>query len=135
MRILICGLPGAGKTTLACALLKLIDCVWYNADAVRKNYNDWDFSKEGRLRQATRMKKLADDSNGYVICDFVAPTKEIRDIFGADYTIWVDTIKESRFDDTTNVFESPEHYDIRVTEQDADRWADIIAKDLNENKI
>ena len=129
------GLPGSGKTTLASALLKLIDCVWYNADAVRKNYNDWDFSKEGRLRQATRMKTLADDSKGHVICDFVAPTKEIRDIFNADYTIWVDTIKESRFDDTTKVFETPEHYDIRVTEQDATRWADIIVRDINENKI
>ena len=131
------GLPGSGKTTLASALLKLIDCVWYNADAVRKNYNDWDFSKEGRLRQATRMKTLADDSKGHVICDFVAPTKEIRDIFNADYTIWVDTIKEGRFNDTNKVFEPPTQYDMRVIEQDAERWATIIAhaisiKELNE---
>jgi adenylylsulfate kinase len=137
MKILICGLPGSGKTTLASALLKLIDCVWYNADAVRKNYNDWDFSKEGRLRQATRMKTLADDSKGHVICDFVAPTKEIRDIFNADYTIWVDTIKEGRFNDTNKVFEPPTQYDMRVIEQDAERWATIIAhaisiKELNE---
>ena len=135
MKILICGLPGSGKTTLAYALSKLIDCIWYNADVVRKNYNDWDFSEEGRRRQAARMKKLADDSSGHVVCDFVAPTKEIRELFDADYVIWVDTIKESRFDDTTKVFEPPEHYDIRVTEQEADRWADIIAKELNENKI
>ena len=132
MKILICGLPGSGKTTLAHALSTLIDCIWYNADAVRNKYNDWDFSKEGRLRQATRMKKLADDSNGHVICDFVAPTTEIRDIFNADYVIWIDTITLSRFEDTNKVFEPLEHYDIRVTEQDAKRWAAIIAKEINE---
>lgn len=137
MKILICGLPGSGKTTLACALSKLIDCIWYNADAVRSKYDDWDFSEEGRLRQATRMKQLADDSNGHVICDFVAPTKEIRDIFDADYVIWVDTIKKGRFKDTNKVFEPPTQYDMRVIEQDAERWATIIAhaisiKDLNE---
>jgi adenylylsulfate kinase len=132
VRILICGLPGSGKTTLAHALSTLIDCIWYNADAVRNKYNDWDFSKEGRLRQATRMKKLADDSNGHVICDFVAPTNEIRDIFNADYVVWIDTIKLGRFEDTNKVFEPPEHYDIRVTEQDAARWAAIIAKEINE---
>ena len=132
MRILICGLPGSGKTTLAHALSTLIDCIWYNADAVRSKYNDWDFSEEGRLRQATRMKKLADDSNGHIVCDFVAPTKEIRDIFDADYVVWIDTIKLGRFEDTNKVFEPPEDYDIRVTEQNAARWAAIIAKEINE---
>ena len=131
------GLPGSGKTTLAHALSKLIDCIWYNADVVRNRYDDWDFSKEGRLRQAARMKKLADDSIGHVICDFVAPTKEIRELFDADYVIWVDIITQGRFDDTNKIFEPPKHYDIRVIEQDAERWAAIIAraisiKELNE---
>ena len=45
MKILICGLPGAGKTWLAERLIKVIDnCAWYNADVVRKSANDWDFT-------------------------------------------------------------------------------------------
>ena len=38
MKILICGLPGAGKTWLAERLIKVIDnCAWYNADVVRRS--------------------------------------------------------------------------------------------------
>ena len=100
MKILICGLPGSGKTWLAERLVQNIDnCAWYNADIVRSASNDWDFSKEGRSRQAMRMKTFADfeKSNGrFVICDFVAPTKTARDSFEADYLIWLDTIKEGR---------------------------------------
>ena len=129
------GLPGSGKTTLAKLLDSLLpNCIWYNADATRKKYNDWDFSEEGRLRQAHRMRDLADASLNnyvkYVICDFVAPTKEIRDIFNADYTIWIDTIHEGRFEDTNKVFIPPSHYDIRVTEQDCEKWANIIIQDI-----
>jgi len=136
MNILIMGLPGAGKTTLAEALQKRLNATWHNADEIRKQFNDMDFSIEGRLRQASRMSQLAamDAFDGWQhsICDFVAPTQEIRDIFDADYVIWVDTINEGRFEDTNRLFEPPESYDIRVTEQDAERWADMIAKDINE---
>ena len=97
MKILIMGLPGSGKTTLAKALYKKLDCVWFNADEVRKQFNDWDFSDEGRLRQAYRMRDLADEEikkGNTVICDFVAPTHQIREIFNADLIIWVDTRSE-----------------------------------------
>lgn len=112
MRILVCGLPGSGKTTFARELLLQLgaNACWFNADNVRKLYDDWDFSYQGRIRQAERMKKLADDSSfEYVICDFVAPTKEIRDIFSADYTIWMNTEQKSIYIDTDRIFEKPKY--------------------------
>ena len=100
MKILICGLPGSGKTWLAERLTKNIkNCAWYNADFVRRSANDWDFSLEGRIRQANRMRTFADFeiSNGrWVICDFVAPTENARQAFAPNYVIWLDTIKEGR---------------------------------------
>ena len=100
MKILVCGLPGSGKTWLSERLVKHIDnCAWYNADFVRKYANDWDFEPVGRMRQANRMKTFADfeKSNGrWVVCDFVAPTNKARIAFDADFLIWIDTIKEGR---------------------------------------
>jgi adenylylsulfate kinase len=129
-RILIMGLPGSGKTTLAQALQTRVNCAWFNADEIRARYNDWDFSAEGRVRQSKRMRILADDSNNeYVIADFVAPLKQMRDIFAADYVIWMDTITEGRFEDTNRVFEPPEVYDLRIT--DFDYSVDDILKDLS----
>ena len=136
-RILIMGLPGAGKTTLAAALTALLmfdkKVTWLNADTVREQFNDWDFSPEGRLRQAHRMRSLADKEisiGRLVICDFVAPTPEIRNIFDADITIWIDTILQSRYEDTNKVFVPPEHIDFHITEQDAEKWAEHIAAHL-----
>jgi adenylylsulfate kinase len=133
-RILIMGLPGSGKTTLAHELTSLLspNCLWINADEIRELYNDWDFSLEGRIRQSIRMRELADASEKeYVICDFVAPLVEMRNNFNADYTIWVDTITEGRYKDTNKLFVSPEKYDIRVTEQDSEKWGLIINNLLN----
>jgi adenylylsulfate kinase len=108
------------------------NCLWINADEIRELYNDWDFSLEGRIRQSIRMRELADASEKeYVICDFVAPLVEMRNNFNADYTIWVDTITEGRYKDTNKLFVSPEKYDIRVTEQDSEKWGLIINNLLN----
>ena len=125
------GLPGAGKTYLANILHKIIDAVWINADKVRSEANDWDFSPEGRKRQANRMKNLADSAlsnNKHVIADFVCPTPQTRKDFDADFIIWMDTIKEGRFDDTNKMFIAPKRYDYRVTEKNAELIAIQIAK-------
>ena len=145
MKILVCGLPGSGKTWLSERLVKYIkNCAWYNADIVRKFSNDWDFSMEGRIRQANRMKTFADferDNHRWVICDFVAPTNEVREAFAPDHVIWLDTIKEGRvvssklnelknisnlpfdavsltkskeFEDTNKVFETPSKIDTHI---------------------
>ena len=104
MKILVCGLPGSGKTWLSERLTKNINnCAWYNADIVRQCSNDWDFSLEGRIRQANRMKTFADfekKNHRWVICDFVAPTEKTREAFAPDYIIWLDTIKEGRIVDS-----------------------------------
>jgi adenylylsulfate kinase len=142
MKILIMGLPGAGKTTLAAdvtARLFFNKVVWLNADAVRERFDDWDFTIEGRLRQAYRMRKLADEElskdRKFVVIDMVAPLKEMRELIEPDLLVWVDTIIQGRFEDTNRMFEPPEYYDLHVTTQDSGRWADIILKKINERKI
>jgi adenylylsulfate kinase len=70
----------------------------------------------------------------YIIADFVCPLPEMRDIYDPHFLIWVDTISEGRFEDTNKVFVAPEQYDVRVTEQDAGKWARIIYEQLS-NKI
>jgi adenylylsulfate kinase len=131
--ILIMGLPGAGKTTLANELAKLIESKRLNADEIRRAANDWDFSKEGRKRQAKRMSdaalKLKNEGNN-VIADFICPTPEARKLFPADYIVWVDTIKKGRFEDTNQMFEKPEKFNCHVTTQDAKVWAPKIAKEI-----
>jgi len=117
MKILILGLPGSGKSTLAKPLASLLGGVWINADQVRERYNDWDFSNEGRKRQAFRMSMLADgvrEAGRVAICDFVCPTEETRQEFGADFTVWMDTISEGRFEDTNKIFQPPSQYDYHV---------------------
>ena len=163
-RILIMGLPGAGKTTLAQALKNYLEengdiekinpsrlltketifindkdfkvnVDWFNADDIRRKFNDWDFSKEGRIRQSLRMLQFALECTGeYVICDFVAPLVEMRNNFKADWTIWVDTIREGRYADTNAAFVEPEQYDFRITEQDAEKWAEFIGNHILENR-
>jgi len=139
-RILIMGLPGAGKTTLAQWILEHLQnekktVMWLNADDVRKKYNDWDFSHEGRIRQSLRMRELADSyDTDFVICDFVAPLVDMRNNFKADWTIWVDTIREGRYADTNAMFVEPEIYDFRITEQKAEKWGEFVAAHILDNR-
>ena len=127
------GLPGSGKTTLASNLVPLLNAKWLNADKVRKEANDWDFSAEGRTRQATRMwnKALEFKKQGNnIVADFVCPTPAARKLFPADFIIWMDTIKEGRFDDTNKMFVKPEKFDFKVTSMDAKVWAEKIYQEL-----
>lgn len=135
-RILVMGLPGAGKTYFAeklkIALETNIDYPsivdWINADAIRTQYNDWDFSIEGRIRQSLRMFAFAEKCSGdYVICDFIAPLQEMRYNFKADWIIWMDTIKVGRYEDTNQAFIPPKIYDFRITEKNAEKWAPLVA--------
>jgi len=136
MKILIMGLPGSGKTTLAEKLLNELHkngpAEWLNADEVRKEFNDWDFTAEGRMRQALRMRALADKyvANGWpIICDFICPTQELRAAFDADMTVWMDTIPKCRYADTNSIFEPPteQEYDIRIDKFDSDSWSATLA--------
>jgi nicotinamide mononucleotide adenylyltransferase len=152
-KILIMGLPGAGKTYFAerlqqyleqnSVMFKVSETVdgsratvkWINADDIRKKYNDWDFSIEGRIRQSVRMRELADSFlNDFVIADFVAPLPEMRNNFKADWTIWIDTIEKGRFDDTNKVFTPPDVYDFRITEQNAEKWVRFVGDHILKNR-
>ena len=129
------GLPGSGKTYLAERLKNIIQSAWFNADEIRKMANDWDFSDQGRLRQANRMKSLADFEklNGRtVICDFVCPTKETRKNFNADILIWMDTIEKSVYDDTNKIFDVPNKVDFHITEWN-DKNHKVIAASILKN--
>lgn len=139
-RILVMGLPGSGKTTLAAAISHRLTAhsktvEWLNADVIREQFNDWDFSVDGRIRQSIRMRNLADSmkSADYVICDFVAPIKEMRDNFSPDWLIWLDTIDSGRFEDTNRLFTHPETYDFRVTEKNSEKWCSIIVANILDN--
>jgi hypothetical protein len=162
-KILIMGLPGSGKTYFAEKLKKYLEdngdifkvnpdkllnyegipdhtllkvsVDWFNADEVRKRFNDWDFSREGRIRQSLRMFEFAMKCSGdFVICDFVAPLPEMRHNFKADWTIWMDTIDAGRYDDTNKAFVPPEVYDFRITEQNAEKWVEFVGNHILENR-
>ena len=134
-KILIMGLPGSGKTTLASKLVPLLKAKWSNADEVRKSANDWDFSDSGRLRQAKRMFDIAEKYKekgniDYLVTDYICPTERIRKIFNADYIVWVDTFKKGRFEDTNKIFVNPTKYNFKVTTKDAEYWSKKIVEKI-----
>lgn len=163
IKILIMGLPGSGKTYFAERLKDYLvrhstvsnmpswrmvnnellpanytaKVDWFNADDIRKKFNDWDFSNEGRIRQSLRMANFALQCTGdYVICDFVAPLPEMRNNFNADWVIWMDTIESGRFADTNKIFVSPDKYDFRITEQNAEKYViEVGSKILNQQSV
>jgi hypothetical protein len=161
IKILVMGLPGAGKTYFAERLKKYLEeksneytrpltyfedrdiqltnyhskITWFNADEIRKRFNDWDFSHEGRIRQSLRMAEFASKCIGdYVICDFVAPIPEMRHNFKADWTIWMDTIDASRYHDTNKAFVPPNIYDFRITEKNAEEWVPFVGDSILHNR-
>lgn len=160
-KILIMGLPGSGKTYFAERLKKYLEdnssfdsmpryrmaqyelppihykskVDWFNADEIRKKFNDWDFSREGRIRQSLRMAEFALKCSGdYVICDFVAPLPEMRHNFKADWTIWMDTIDAGRYEDTNKAFVPPDVYDFRINEKNAEKWVEFVGDHILYNR-
>jgi adenylylsulfate kinase len=130
-KILIMGLPGSGKTTLALALAPLLNAVHFNADEVRENINkDLRFSEADRLEQSRRMGWLCDTvtkAGGYAIADFVCPTPRTRDVFGESLIVWCDRIQSGRFEDTNKIFIPPDRYHFRVTaDGPPEAWANKI---------
>ena len=142
MKILVMGLPGSGKTWMAQRLSGFLNAAWFNADAVRKMCNDWDFSEEGRRRQSERMFHYATFEAvraRTVVADFVCPTKELRRVFNPDLVIFMDTIQKGRYEDTNTIFE-PYALDepfnrIRIQEHKSDEdiraIAHMIQRDYN----
>lgn len=155
------GLPGAGKTYFAERLKTYLEDFsefsnmpaermaqldkmplvwraqvdWFNADEIRKKFNDWDFSREGRIRQSLRMAQFALECSGdYAICDFVAPLPEMRHNFKADWVVWMDTIDAGRYEDTNRAFVPPDVYDFRVTEQNAEKWVPFVGHHILRNQ-
>jgi len=131
MKILVAGLSGSGKTTLADKLAKKLGAEFtverINADEVRALTNNWDFSIDGRMRQVNELVNRCDIDKDIIVCDFIAPLKDIRQTFDADYTIWLDTVQESQYADTDALFEPIDNAHYIITHHHEENIDDLIA--------
>jgi len=124
MKILVFGLPGSGKTTFAKKLIEGKKIPHFNADNIRELFCDWDFTTDGRNRQANRMLAMCDFVVNHVVIDFVCPYESFRKLF--NITVYMNTINKSRFEDTNKVFQLPK----RPTYEIKDFNYDEILKEL-----
>ncbi len=137
-KILIMGLPGAGKTTLSKVLAPRLNAVHFNADEVRAQINkDLGFAEADRIEHARRMGWLCDRVVSVGCCaiaDFICPTPETRAAFSADgdaFVIWVDRIKAGAYADTNRMFVPPERVDLHVlAEGSPEYWAETAMAKL-----
>ena len=107
------GLPDSGKTALGEKLSKKFNIPFWDADVVREIYNDWDFSPRGRDRQSMRMRRLS-EIDPISISAFIAPLPGYIRNFFPDKVIWMDTVKECKYEDTNKLFQAPQKYDVRI---------------------
>ena len=132
MRILIMGLPESGKTALGEKLSVEFSILFWDADVVRKVYNDWDFSLQGRERQALRMRKLS-ELESITISAFVCPLPGFRSFFFPDKLIWMDTVENCEYEDTNKMFQPPTKYDVRITKLGEDMEAFNLVRGCLDN--
>ena len=129
-KILVMGLPGAGKTTIAKELSRSLSAVHLNADEIRREiHRDLGFSELDRIEHARRLGVLCGIINRAgisVIADFVCPTAKTREAFGlvGTFVIWADRIGAGRYEDTNLLFVQPERYDIRITSEGSKEYWD-----------
>ena len=135
LKILIMGLPGSGKTTLAKKVVKYTKAHWLNADKVRKKFNDWDFSEKGIIRQVKRMYQLSKKTKkNFVVADFICPMHKQIKIFKPDFIIWMDTIKKGRFENMNKIFKKPKYFDLRFKRKNLNQNFPKVKKLINEYK-
>jgi predicted kinase len=116
--ILIQGLPGSGKTTLARKLKERLNAVHINADWARETITKHlGFSHEDRVKQAHalgQVARLMQDNGQWAIVDFVCPVPATRAAFlyhfkkrSDVFSVWMNTIQEGRFEDTNKLYKAP----------------------------
>jgi len=122
------GLPESGKTTLGEKLSEEFNIPFWDADVVRKIYNDWDFSLQAREHQTLRMRRLS-ELDPMSICAFICPLPGFRTFFFPDKLIWMDTVEECKYEDTNKLFSPPQKYDVRITKLGDDDEAFNLVRD------